>query len=259
MSFIIAHIGFGWFGRLLKEENEKLPLPFDIKFYNRTPVDGSDRFELGIAQKTPLGIKEANLLTITIPPSSDLMTYQKICEEIKDHWPLDKPIIFMSTTSVFPNESNVFDEKSDFKPDSPRSQVLREIEKDLVSTFQKALIIRSGGQVGRNRHPLSFLSKTGRPFEAKERINFIHGEDLSSLYLFLFQKIQSHIELPSYLHAVSPQHPTKEEYYRLQAELWGVHLPPKSEKSALQRIINSCHLEALGFQFKKADCLVEKY
>lgn len=259
MKAKIAHIGFGWFGDLLKKENQLLPTPFDLHFFNRSEKEGCEKFELGEDLDTPLNLRSADILSISIPPGNDLQKYTDLCDEIKLHWNIQKPILFMSTTSVFPRTSDTFDESSSFKPDSDRGEVFLEIEKDILKTYPRALILRSGGQVGPGRHPLKSLIKNNRSFQENEPINFIHSKDLCSLTLFLFDKMGKGEKLPQILHAVSPEHPLKRDYYKIQAGLWNFPLPESKNDSQLNRVINSTYLNSLGFNFQNSDCLVEKF
>lgn len=253
----IAHLGYGWLAKLFEIENLKGPI-HSITFYNRSPKEGAITFALGQKQKTPDSLKDSEVLIVTLPPGKNLNEYQDSIQELTHHWPLQKPILFMSTTSVFPSKDGVYTEEVLPLTDNPRSEKLVEIENFILKSFSKAIIIRSGGQVGPDRHPLRYLAKNHIAFQGNERINFIHSDDLCSLLFFLLKKIDEKETIPSILHAVSPKHPTKMDYYQEQAKLWSLQLPEVLTDSYLNRVIESKELTRLGYVFKRENCLVDK-
>lgn len=253
----ISFIGYGWLAQLFEIANLEGPR-HSIAFFNRSPKKGAETFILGQKLATPNSLKNSEVLIVTLPPGKDIDQYHSSLKELTLHWSTHKPIIFMSTTSVFPSKDGVYTEEVLPLPDNPRSEKLVEIENFILKSFSKAIVMRSGGQVGPNRHPLRFLISHQKPFQGNEPINFIHSDDLCALILFLLDMIQEEKNIPSLIHAVSPKHPIKSEYYLEQAKLWNLELPKVLTDSHLNRVIESSILEDQGFKFKKKDCLVEK-
>lgn len=132
-----------------------------------------------------------------------------------------KHILYVSSTSVFPDMEKTFDETDSFEPDSDAGKQLRAAERMIMDMKEtKNTVIRFGGLLGGDRHPIHSLSGRTGLKDGNNRINLIHRDDCTGLILAVINKnFWGHI-----LHGVAPCHPAKAEYYGRIAE--EEQLPP---------------------------------
>lgn len=131
-------------------------------------------------------------------------------------------VLFVSSTSVYGEENDVVTETTPSNPDSEGGRQLVIVEQLLQSNpnFQTT-ILRFGGLVGSDRNPIRMLSGKENLLNGNAPINFIHQTDCIGI-------IQRTIALNCWneiFNAVSPYHPTREEYYTLKALEWQVVAP----------------------------------
>lgn len=132
-----------------------------------------------------------------------------------------KWLIFVSSTSVFGNLQGKVTELSEAKPDTESGRQLLECEKQVLALKNtKTTVLRLGGLVGADRHPVKYLSgRTNLP-DGDAFINFIHREDAIGLVLHILQN-----QIEGIVHGVAPYHPRKRDYYLKAAKLYGVEPP----------------------------------
>ncbi len=131
-------------------------------------------------------------------------------------------LIFVSSTSVY---GDVHGEITEDTPPNPvtlsgkqllQAEMLISAEKSFAST-----IIRFGGLIGGNRHPVFHISgKTGLK-NGEELINLIHREDC----IHMISTIIKHNYWNEVFNGVYPYHPTKIEYYTAEAMKRKLPLP----------------------------------
>lgn len=253
----IAHIGYGWLAKIIEKENQESGKPFSLYFFNRSKKEGSLSYDLNGNQSIPEMLSQAQILSVSIPPGKDLEKYYHTCLQLKKIWPKESPILFVSTTSVFPRKDGTFYESSIPNPDNKRGLILRKIESELHDHFSQSCILRSAGQVGENRHPLKFLLKNKKAVQGEEPINMIYGVDLANLVLKIFTMWTQGDDVPAILHGVSPLHPLKKNYYTLQSKTLNLPDPKLLSDSNLKRVIDSEILPKWDFKFKNKDCILK--
>ena len=131
-------------------------------------------------------------------------------------------VLFVSSTSVYGEENDVVTETTPLNPDSEGGRQLVIVEQLLQNNphFQTT-ILRFGGLVGTDRNPVRFLAGKENLPNAKAPINFIHQTDC----IGIIQKIIALDCWNETLNAVSPYHPTREEYYTKKALEWQLVAP----------------------------------
>ncbi|MDR6299511.1 NAD(P)-binding domain-containing protein [Mesonia maritima] len=200
-------------------------------------------------------LENVAILIIDIPPGLRKNPEENFEQKIKNLFPylerssLEK-MFFVSSTSVFQDEFPfpAYTEKS--KPNGTTENA-----KQLIATenlFQKSAvfsstIIRFGGLIGENRHPVHFLAGRTSLKNPKAPINLIHQKDCISL---IFQLIQQQ-NLPKIVHGVFPFHPSKKEYYQQKATEYKLEIPQfLNDSSSKGKIISSEKTrELLKFNF----------
>lgn len=120
-----------------------------------------------------------------------------------------KNILFISSTSVYPDNNGIALEESVFMPDNEGGKQLLEAEELLKSAFPTT-VLRFGGLIADDRHPIYHLSGKVNIAHPDAPINLIHRDDCISIIVRI---IAGQIWDETF-NAVTPFHPTRKEYYK---------------------------------------------
>ncbi|MEY2922044.1 MAG: hypothetical protein RL108_666 [Bacteroidota bacterium] len=165
-----------------------------------------------------------------------------------------KKVLFVSSTSVYADENVTITEESIPNPDTESGKQLLEAEVLLQSNenFQTT-VIRFGGLIGADRHPIQFLSGKTQIENPEAPINLIHHEDCIGIIEKIIQKARNeHFNWNETFIAVAAFHPTRKEYYTQKAIELNLALPHFNEsKPSIGKLISSEKVEhILGYSFK---------
>lgn len=217
-------IGLGWLGQAL----------FDQLKADGLTVMGTRRAQCDLL-KDELPDAPCDVLFLNTPPLVELAPAafaQKILKISA------KRIIFISSTSVYGMSAGEVDEASVPQPDTPGGSWLFAVENELRKLLgPKLLVIRPGGLIGGERHPVKFLAARFGVNGGNERVNLIHREDLIGIIRSCPENIQV-------VNAISPFHPTKAEYYTGWARKLSLTPPEFFESPHFTRLIHSQVLES---------------
>lgn len=211
-------------------------------------------------------LKETDVLVIDIPPglrretsASNEMTF---VSKIKTLIPfIEKSgvqkVIFASSTSVYGDSFPIVEitEETQPNPDTESGKQLVIAETLLQSNPNfKTMVIRFGGLLGDDRHPVKFLAGRTNVENPEAPVNMIHSEDC----IGIIEKVldfarDDNWEWNQTFNAVAPQHPTRKAYYHKKAENLNLPLPTFAENSESKgKIISSEKVETiLGYSFQK--------
>lgn len=161
-------------------------------------------------------------------------------------------VIFISSTSVYPENRQLVKETDQFLPDKASGKALLLAEELLKGeTAFATTTIRFGGLIGADRNPARFLQKSGRAV-ANVPVNLIHLDDC----IGIISAIISNDYWNETLNACCPEHPLKREFYGKAAEISGYDLPQFTEEDSEYKIVDSSKLIAsLGYKFKYSNPL----
>lgn len=185
---------------------------------------------------------DTNYLFINYPPSK-FDDYIGFLDRIYKHEKIKniEKIIFISSTSIYPNIEGNFDEN--FVINDSNSKIVFEAEK-LVEN-RSDVIFRVSGLVGGNRYFGKRSSNKVVEFP-KSIINFVHRNDVINATKFIIEK-----NLNGIFNLCSKEHPTKEEIYTFNSKKYDFEIPIfLDNKSFLNRIIDGSKIEKLGFVYK---------
>ena len=272
----ISILGCGWLGLplakslLLKEyevkgsttSESKLDvlrnagiLPFQIQLESHQIIGTIEDF-----------LKETNVLIIDIPPglrseisSSNELTF---VNKIRTLVPFIeksgiKNVIFVSSTSVYADGFPIVEitEETKPNPDSESGKQLAIAETLLQSnSYFKTTVIRFGGLLGDDRHPVKFLAGKTNVENPDAPVNLIQREDCIGIIEKILKQVQhDNWEWNQTFNAVSPQHPKRKAYYHKKAEILNLPLPTFAENSESKgKMISSKKVETiLGYSFQK--------
>ena len=276
MGIKISILGCGWLGLPLAKS--LLSKGHEIKgsTTSESKLDvlknaGISPFQIQLESHQIIGtiedfLKETNVLVIDIPPglrrefSTSLeMTFVnkvKILIPFIEKSGIQK-VIFVSSTSVYGDGFPIVEIREETKPnpdtESGKQLVIAETLLQSNSHF-KTTVIRFGGLLGDDRHPIKFLTGRTNVENPDAPVNMIQREDCIGIIEEILKQVQhDNWEWNQTFNAVAPQHPTRKAYYHKKAEILNLPLPTFAEDSESKgKIISSKKVETiLGYSFKK--------
>lgn len=259
----IAILGCGWLG---------LPLAKSL-IQNGYSVKGSTtslekisvlensglqayQIELGESQikgELNLFLEKSEILIIDIPPKLRKEGSENFVQKIQNLIPfIEKSavekVIFISSTSVFADDNSVITDRSKPNSENKSGTQLAETEHLLQSNPNfRTTVIRFGGLIGNDRHPIHFLAGRKNIENPDAPINLIHQSDC----IGIIERILKHEYWNETFNAVAPFHPTRKGYYTQKALELNLPLPEFDENnSSFGKTIVSDKIEsALGYKF----------
>ncbi len=240
MSKTIAILGCGWLGHPLAKalvaagysvhgattSLEKIPM---LKQEGITPFLLTV-FEDKIEGPVRDFLNNTELLIINIPPKlrgTQKQDYVKKMEWVRNaitESTVNK-VLFTSSTSVYGDISGIVTEETAPRPQTESGRQLLASENLFKNEpgFQTT-IIRFGGLIGKDRHPITMLSGKKELQNGNHPINLIHQNDCIKIILEVIKNDWWN-EL---FNAVYPYNPSKKEYYPQAAIHRGIPVPQYS-------------------------------
>ena len=202
-------------------------------------------------------LSESEILIIDIPPKlrgdgaenfvakiATLVPF--IAESTINH------VVFISSTSVYADDNTIVTENSQPEPDTESGRQLLATEKLLqANTNFQTTVIRFGGLIGENRHPIHFLAGRKKLDNPEAPINLIHQNDcIGIIEAVIAQNTKGEV-----FNAVAPYHPTRKDYYTQKAIALGLPLPEFEEGniSVGKRIDSEKIARVLNYSFIKPE------
>ena len=261
----ISILGCGWLGIPLAEALIKNGFSVSgsttsiekISFLNNL---GVEPFLLSIEGNTIKGdvlsfLKESSVLIINIPPKLRGNLADNFVEKIAVLIPfIEKSnvekVLFVSSTSVYGDSNKTVFETTIPVPEGENGKQLLASEKLLQENKNfKTTVIRFGGLIGKERHPVTFLAGRNNLENPNAPINLIHQDDCIGIIL----KILKSNFWNETLNAVAPFHPTREEYYTKKAKEFNIEPPifNHSKPSIGKTIVSDLLENVLKYHFIK--------
>jgi nucleoside-diphosphate-sugar epimerase len=260
----IAVVGCGWLGRPLalslqaighsivatcrstQKASELSKLGFD-----------SERFELGneLTHNRFDKLFTAKVLVLNIPVGRKSPTtehYVQHMQALLKHVATSQiqNIIFISTTSVYGDNSEILTEQSPPHPQTQSGEINLAVEVLVREYFAgHSTIIRAAGLVGENRHPANYLAGKIGLLNPDNVVNLVHQDDIVCAITTVIKK---HIWGQT-LHLSASEHPTRAEYYSWAADMLGLSRPKFVEGSGVaigKKIDATKSLQILGLSLR---------
>lgn len=275
----ITILGCGWLGLPLAKS--LLSKGYEVKgsTTSESKLDvlknaGISPFQIQLEEHQIIGnieefLKETHVLVIDIPPglrretsTSNEMTF---VNKVKTLIPIIEKsgvqkVVFVSSTSVYGDSKNFstaleVTEETTPNPDTESGKQLVISETLLQSnTHFKTTVIRFGGLLGDDRHPVKFLAGKTNVENPDAPVNMIQREDcIGIIEKSIDFARDDNWEWNQTFNAVAPQHPTRKAYYHKKAEIFNLPLPTFAENlESKGKIISSKKVETiLGYSFQK--------
>lgn len=208
-----------------------------------------------ISGKLTKFLENSKILIIDVPPKLRGSGTENFVSKISNIIPFIEQssvenVLFISSTSVYNDDEAFINEETIPKPDTESGKQLLETEQLLQSNINfKTTILRFGGLIGKDRHPIKFLAGRENLDNPDAPVNLIHQDDCIGIILKI-------IETDSWnetFNAVAPSHPSREIYYTQKAMDLNLALPKfNSEQNSGGKIILSARIEnVLKYTFTK--------
>jgi nucleoside-diphosphate-sugar epimerase len=259
LSEVVSILGCGWLG---------LPLAERL-LHNNYQVKGSTTTAEKIEILKSKGIKayqldfnpepqqavgdffQADFVIINIPPQvakkGDRFHIEQIANILK-HIPKKSFIIYVSATSVYPNQGRTWKESDLFSLQESGNRTLFEAEQLITQSTNSYVIIRPGGLFGSSRMLGNYVQ--GRTMtDANEPVNYVHLEDMMGIIqLILLNNEQIKGQT---VNAVCPEHPLKKTIALQNCHDFGLESPkPLPNKPAKNRLLDGSKIESvLSYEF----------
>jgi len=181
-------------------------------------------FILSLSEKCIQGdissfLNNIDVLIINIPPKlrkegaeSYVLKMLPLIKEIEAK--KIKQVIFISSTSVYGNEDTLITEETKTSPETKSGKQLVQVEQLLLNnTNFKTSVVRFGGLIGPDRHPVNSLAGKKNIKNPEAPLNLIHLDDCIGIISAILQKEA----FPYIFNGVFPEHPLRKEYYTQKA------------------------------------------
>ena len=158
-------------------------------------------------------------------------------------------VIFVSSTSVYGSIDAEVSETTIPQPTTESGKQLLAAESIFKNSdkFQTS-IVRFGGLISEDRHPIHMLSGRQQLANGHHPVNLIHRNDCISVIEYII-----HTNFWSkMINGVYPYHPSKQEYYTQKALQLGIQTPEyqKNTSSKGKRVVPETLLNVKDFSFK---------
>lgn len=261
----ISILGCGWLGlplakALLENDFSVKGSTTSVEKLSVLENSGIQPYLITLSENETVGnlsdfLENSKILIIDVPPKLRGNSKENFVSKIQNVIPFIekstvKNVLFISSTSVYGEDNLVVTEETKLNPDTESGKQLLETEQLLQrnSNF-KTTILRFGGLIGEDRHPIQFLAGRKNIENPNAPINLIHQDDCIDIIMEIL-KLNSWNET---FNAVTPFHPSRKEYYTKKAIDLNLDLPEfNAENFILGKTILSDKVEnVLGYKFKK--------
>jgi nucleoside-diphosphate-sugar epimerase len=152
-------------------------------------------------------------------------------------------VLFISSTSVYSDTNSIVSEETEPHPETESGKQLLEAEQVLQSNSKfKSTILRFGGLIGEDRHPIQFLAGRENIENPNAPINLIHQEDC----IGIIQQILRQNCWNETFNAVAPFHLSREDYYTQKAIEFNLALPKfNHEKISVGKTISNGKIKTI--------------
>lgn len=258
----ISILGCGWLGfplaeSLLKNGNAVNGSTTTASKLGVFENAGIEAFLLSVSENGIDGdisgfLNDAAVLIIDIPPKLRGENKEDFVAKIQHLIPHIEQssvqnVLFVSATSVYADDDSVVTEATIPNPQTESGRQLLEAEKLLQGNSNfKTTILRFGGLLGADRHPVKFLSGKVHLENPDAPVNLIHQKDC----IGIIEKILEKNVWNAVFNAAYPQHPTRKNYYQAKAIALQLPLPTFNQLPSKGKTIDASKLiQTLGYTF----------
>lgn len=210
----IGVIGAGWLGKdLVKTLSVNSDISVVSTNRSKQSVESHNQFRFEFGDELPEAfVEKLDVLFITATlPKENRLQLTGFVNELQEKVSQQCQVVFTSTIGVYASDQGVVDEAStELKTDS----VYYLMEQLLLTEFSgRATILRLGGLIGADRHPVFSLAGRKGIADGQKPVNLVHKQDiLDFMKLILEDRVE-----PGIYNLVYPDHPSRKSYYTRKA------------------------------------------
>ncbi len=264
----ISILGCGWLGiplakSLLEKGFSVNGSTTSLEKISAIESNGIQPFQIELSETEIKGeidtfLKNSEILIIDIPPKLRSVLSENFVKKIQNLIPFIekvkiKKVIFISSTSVYSDASSTalrVTESTKPNPETESGKQLLATEILLQSNENfKTTVVRFGGLIGDDRHPIHFLAGRKNIENPEAPINLIHQKDcIGIIEAIIKQECWNET-----FNAVASFHPTRTAYYTQKAIELGLLLPEfVNSKIAVGKIVLSDKVKkVLDYHFQE--------
>jgi nucleoside-diphosphate-sugar epimerase len=210
-----------------------------------------DKFSI---EDTVAFLKGSDVLIINVPPKikANEVSYADRLSQLLPFIGQEgiTKVLFVSSTSVYADDNTTVTEFTLPKPDTESGKQV--LQAELVfeeATSFKTTILRFGGLIGADRHPIKFLAGKENIENPEAPVNLIHLKDC----IGIISKIINADCWGEVFNGVSPGHSSREDYYTRKAIESKLPVPKfnHSEPSVGKSVSGRKVIDMLDYEFKQ--------
>lgn len=234
----IGIIGCGWLGKPLAQRF----LRDEFRVFGTTTqtVKVEELEKLGIIADVyneqvipPKWLTQLDVCIVNFPPSKSSQ-YSVQVGQLLENLSLNCLVVFISSTGVYFQQEGWVNEESPID----ENQALAFAETTVKNSRQNWFILRLGGLIGPDRHPINSMS--GRVIDnGQHPVNLIHQSDV----IEAISAIVASGEINQVFNVVHPDHPMKETYYSQKAIDKALELPQFQRGSSAGKSVDGSKIE----------------
>lgn len=204
---------------------------------------------------------DCDTLIISIPPKlskNEADFHPRQIQSVIDHIKNSpvKEILYISSTSIYPDLNRIVVESDVISPDQSPSPAMVEAENLLINlrSERSVSILRHGGLLGYNRIPGKYVKGQKDMTTGSIPVNYIHPDDSVGIIISILQKGV----VNETFNIVAPLHPTRKEIYIKSCAQFGWEAPTFAEQNIQPdfKIISAEKLNSFyEYEFKFSDPL----
>ncbi|AWI25205.1 Rossmann-fold NAD(P)-binding domain-containing protein [Flavobacterium pallidum] len=259
----ISVLGCGWLGLPLATDliktgfsvngstttEEKMPI---LKSFGINPFSISVNAD-GVRGDITSFLNSCDTLIVDFPPKLRGDASENFVSKVRNLIPFIESstvahVIFISSISVYGENQGIVTASTLPEPVTESGMQLLEAEQLLMeNTHFTTTIVRFGGLVGNDRHPVYHLAGRTDLDNPGAPINLIHITDCLGIILSIVNKNVS----GEIFNTVAPFHPSRKDYYSAKAASMGLAEPHfKEEATGTGKVIDSNKLrQVLDYEF----------
>lgn len=214
----ISILGCGWLGLEVTRTFLKEGFKVNASTTNSSKIDSLKKegfssflIDTNYSNNNLQSFFKCDILLISIPSSVD--NFLNFLETIYTKIDLaNTHVILISSSSIYPNENNSFDESYKLNEKNCGKKNVYLIEQSCKDKFSKLTILRCAGLMGYDRFAAKYFENRIVK-DANKKVNFVHRDDV-------INAINEVIKFKSYdtFNLCSKEHPNKKELYSFQAK-----------------------------------------
>jgi len=148
-------------------------------------------------------------------------------------------VIFISSTSVYGEPGTTVDETTAPQAGTLSAKLLVQAEQLFQTASFNWTVLRFAGLIGPGRDPGRFFAGKSSIPNGLAPVNLLHIDDAVGITLQLIATASDH----QIINAVSPDHPSRMDFYRTAAKHSGLELPDFIATCVQWKIVNSCYTD----------------